>query len=39
MGAGGIYYTKKHLVVFRGSRRVTTALKLGCTHIEGVIIE
>ena len=39
MGAGGIYYTKKHLIVFRGSRRVTTALKLGCTHIEGVIIE
>jgi len=39
MGAGGIPYVKKHFCVYRGSRRVTTALKLGCTHIEGVIIE
>ena len=36
MGAGGVPYVKKH---FRGSRRVTTALKLGYTHIEGVIID
>ena len=39
MGAGGIPYVKKHFCVYRGSRRVTTALKLGCTHIEGVIID
>ena len=39
MGAGGIYYERKNLVVFKGSRRVTTALKLGCTYIEGVIID
>ena len=39
MGAGGVPYAKKHFCVFRGSRRVTTALKLGYTHIEGVIVE
>ena len=39
MGAGGMPYIKKHFCVFRGSRRVTTALKLGYTHIEGVIVE
>ena len=39
MGAGGVPYAKKHFCVFRGSRRVTTALKLGYTHIEGVIID
>ena len=39
MGAGGINYVKKDLVVFRGSRRINTAIKLGYTHIEGVIIE
>ena len=33
------YYERKNLVVFKGSRRVTTALKLGCTYIEGVIID
>lgn len=39
MGANGIPYASKDFVVFRGSRRVTTALKLGYTHIEGVIID
>ena len=39
MGAGGIKYHKKHYVVFRGSRRINTAIKLGYTHIEGVIVE
>ena len=39
MGAGGVPYAKKHFCVYRGSRRVTTAIKLGYTHIEGVIID
>jgi len=39
MGAGGIPYVKKHFCVYRGSRRVTTAIQLGYTHIEGVIID
>ena len=38
MGANGVPYAKKKYVVFRGSRRVTTAIKLGYTHIEGVIL-
>ena len=39
MGANNIPYVLKDFVVYRGSRRVTTALKLGYTHIEGVIID
>ena len=39
MGAGGVPYVKKHFCVYRGSRRVTTAIQLGYTHIEGVIID
>ena len=39
MGANGVPYIQKDFVVFKGSRRVTTALKLGYTHIEGVIID
>ena len=39
MGANGVPYAKKHFVVFRGSRRINTAIKLGYTHIEGVIVE
>ena len=38
MGAQGIYYQKKKYVVYRGSRRINTAKKMGYTHIEGVII-
>ena len=37
-GANGIIYKEKELVVLKGSQRVTTAKKLGYTHIEGVII-
>ncbi len=39
MGACGTPYFKKHFCVFRGSRRVTTAIKLGYTHIEGVLVD
>jgi hypothetical protein len=39
MGAQGIFYKRKKYVVFRGSRRINTAKKMGYTHIEGVIIE
>jgi len=39
MGAAGIPYEKKKYVVFKGSRRVTTALKLGYTHIEAIVNE
>ena len=38
MGAQGMYYQKKKYVVYRGSRRINTAKKMGYTHIEGVII-
>jgi hypothetical protein len=37
-GALGVEYKEKDLVVLKGSQRITTAIKLGCTHIEGVII-
>lgn len=37
-GALGVKYKEKDLVVLKGSQRITTAIKLGCTHIEGVII-
>ena len=37
-GANGVLYKKKKYTVFRGSRRVTTALKLGYTHIEAIVI-
>ena len=37
-GANGTTYKEKEYSVFRGSQRVQAAIKLGYTHIEGVII-
>ena len=38
VGALGVKYIEKDLVVLRGSQRVTTAKKMGYTHIEGIIV-
>ena len=38
LGAGGVPYKEKEYSVWRGSQRVQAALKLGYTHIEGIII-
>ena len=37
-GVGGKAYAEKQYSVFRGSQRVQAAIKMGYTHIEGVII-
>ena len=37
MGANGVKYIEKDYTVLRGSRRITAALQLGYTHIEGII--
>ena len=37
-GVNGKPYAEKQYSVFRGSQRVQAAIKLGYTHIEGVII-
>ena len=37
-GANGVPYAEKQYSVFRGSQRVQAAIKLGYTHIEGVIL-
>ena len=37
-GVGGVSYAEKKYSVWRGSQRVQAALKLGYTHIEGVIV-
>ena len=37
-GVNGVAYAEKKYSVFRGSQRVQAAIKLGYTHIEGVII-
>ena len=37
-GVNGVPYAEKQYSVFRGSQRVQAAIKLGYTHIEGVII-
>ena len=37
-GVGGVAYSEKKYSVFRGSQRVQAAIKLGYTHIEGVVI-
>ena len=37
-GVGGKPYAEKQYSVFRGSQRVQAAIKLGYTHIEGVVI-
>ena len=38
-GVGGKTYAEKEYSVFRGSQRVQAALKMGYTHIEGVILD
>ena len=38
LGAGGVPYIEKEFSVWRGSQRVQAAIKLGYTHIEGIII-
>ena len=37
-GVNGVAYAEKQYSVFRGSQRVQAAIKLGYTHIEGIII-
>ena len=37
-GVNGATYKEKEYSVFKGSQRVQAALKLGYTHIEGIII-
>ena len=37
-GVGGKTYAEKEYSVFRGSQRVQAAIKMGYTHIEGVIL-
>ena len=38
-GVGNVSYAEKEYSVFRGSQRVQAALKMGYTHIEGVILD
>jgi len=38
MGAGGSPYIEKKFSLHKGSQRIQAALKLGYTHIEGIII-
>jgi hypothetical protein len=38
MGAQGIPYTEKKWSVWEGSQRIQAAIKLGYTHIEGIIV-
>ena len=37
-GVNGVSYTEKEYSVFRGSQRVQAAIKMGYTHIEGIVI-
>ena len=37
-GINGVPYIEKNFSVWRGSQRVQAAIKLGFTHIEGVVI-
>ena len=37
-GVNGVAYAEKQYSVFRGSQRVQAAIKLGYTHIEGIVI-
>ena len=37
-GVNGVAYSEKKYSVFRGSQRVQAAIKLGYTHIEGIVI-
>ena len=36
-GASGVTYKEKRWSVYKGSQRIQAALKLGYTHIEGII--
>jgi len=38
-GINGKAYAEKQYSVFRGSQRVQAAIKMGYTHIEGVILD
>ena len=38
-GVGNVTYAEKEYSVFRGSQRVQAAIKMGYTHIEGVILD
>jgi len=37
-GVNGKSYAEKQYSVFRGSQRVQAAIKMGYTHIEGIVI-
>ena len=37
-GAGGKVYREREYGVWKGNQRVTAAVKLGYTHIEGIIL-
>ena len=37
-GASGVPYKEKNWSVFKGSQRVQAAIRLGYTHIEGIIV-
>ena len=37
-GVNGVSYSEKEYSVFRGSQRVQAAIKMGYTHIEGIVI-
>jgi hypothetical protein len=37
-GAGGVPYVEKQWSVYKGSQRVQAAIRLGYTHIEGIIV-
>ena len=38
-GVGNVTYAEKEYSVFRGSQRVQAAIKMGYTHIEGIILD
>ena len=38
-GVGNVTYAEKEYSVFRGSQRVQAAIKMGYTHIEGVLLD
>ena len=37
-GVNGMPYAEKQYSVFRGSQRVQAAIKMGYTHIEGIVL-
>lgn len=38
IGANGVNYIEKKFSVWKGNQRLQAALKLGYTHIEGIIV-